>query len=429
MKKHFIFITLLLLLVGTGSAQSVAQTRCNNFHKGVNLSNWLEGFWVTDWPDTTTYNYQFLAEMKRAVLESIRLPVCFAMVTGTTAPYNVDTNNRVFRIIDSMIQWTTQLNMKLIIDNHHLFDLTDSTWRIQEPRVAHLWSVLAKRYQHLDPDRYYFEILNEPANIKNDSLALFYNPIIDTIRQITTTHSIIVSPTSYSNGLGFFNYQPLSDTNLIYTFHSYDPYEFTHQGLTFVSPPLTTGVPFPNSGYDLFLQVNWQLALAWRDSFHLPLFLGEFGVGDSAAAFSRCNWVDTVAHRIKNAELSSFYWDVVGDFKWYHSGVVTQDSIFPCFSSALGLYGDTLTSVQPMNADVVVKLFPNPAQSVLTVQTGAELTGAQYTVMNELGAVVQTGYLLDRNTNIQLNRLSNGIYFLQIQNQDAPLNRKFLVLR
>ena len=74
-------------------------------------------------------------------------------------------------------------------------------------------------------------------------------------------------------------------------------------------------------------------------------------------------------------------------------------------------------------------LFPNPAQSVLTVQTGAELTGAQYSVMNELGAVVQTGYLHDTNTNIQLNRLSNGIYFLQIQNQDAPLNRKFLVLR
>ena len=308
MNKPLILFALLLLLATSGNAQSVAQNRCNNFHKGVNLSNWLEGFWVTDWPDTTTYNYQFLAEMKRAGLESVRLPVCFALVTGSTAPYTVDTTNRVFRIIDSVIQWTTLLNMKLIIDNHHEFDLTDSTWRTQEPRVAHLWSVLAQRYKHLDPERYFFEILNEPANIKNDSLALFYNPIIDTIRQVTTTHSIVVSPTSYSNGVGFFNYQPLPDTNLIYTLHSYDPFEFTHQGLTFVVPPLPTGVPFPNSGYDLFLQVSWQLALAWRDSFHLPLFLGEFGVGDSAAAFSRCNWVDTVAHRIKNAGLSSFYW-------------------------------------------------------------------------------------------------------------------------
>jgi endoglucanase len=425
--KKIILPILLLLLVISANAQSIAQTRCNNFHKGVNLSNWLEGYWVTDWPDTTTYTFPFFAEMKNAGIQSIRMPVCFALVSDTLPPYAVDTTNRVFRLIDSVIQWTTQLNMNLIINNEHVFNVVDSNWRGQQPRIAHLWAVLANRYKNLDPNRYFFEILNEPANIQNDSLALFYPPIIDTIRQYAPNHSIIVSPTDYSNGIAYLNYQPLPDTNLIYTFHSYDPYEFTNQGLSFDVPLLPTGVPFPNSGFDALLDGNWDAALNWEDSFHLPLFLGEFGVGDSADQVSRCNWMDTMANRIKSHSLSSFYWDVVGDFKWYRSGVVTQDSIFPCFASALGLYGDTTTAIQTITENPAVNIFPNPAQSVLSIETPAGLNNGRYSIMNELGAIVQTGNLNTTKTDVHVSNLANGIYFIQIQTGDETVNRKFVI--
>jgi len=425
--KKFILPLLLVMAVLSTNAQSIAQTRCNNLHKGVNLSNWLEGYWVTDWPDTTTYTYPFFAEMKRSGVQSIRMPVCFALVTDTLAPYNVDTTNRVFRIIDSVIAWTTQLNMNLIIDNHHIWNVSDTTWRQQLPPMAHLWAVLANRYKNLDPNRYFFEILNEPAGISNDSLALFFNPIIDTIRQYAPNHSIVVSPNAWSAGIGYQGYLPLPDTNLIYTFHSYDPYPFTHQGLTFVVPRLPTGVPFPNIEYNALVVANWEFALLWRSQYNRPLFLGEFGVGDSADAVSRCNWIDTMANRIQGSGTSAFYWDVVGDFKMYHSGVVTEDSIFPCFERALGLYGDTLTSEQNISPDFGLKLYPNPAQNVLTVQTNTNLPNAHYSILNEIGALVQTGYLAGATTDIRLNILPNGIYFLQVESNGERINRKFVI--
>jgi len=427
--KHLFMLAVIFLAFGTSTySQRLAQTRCNNFHKGVNLSNWLEGYWVEDWPDTTTYTYSFFAEMKNAGITSFRMPVCFELVTDTVPPYNVDTTNRVFRIIDTVIKWTTGLNMNLIIDNQHLWNINDTTWRHEQPRLEHLWAILADRYRYLDPNRYFFEILNEPSNIDNDSLPLLYNPVIDTIRQYTTAHSIIVSPNDYSNGLGYQGYKPLPDTNLIYTWHSYDPYEFTNQGLSFDVPPLPTGLTYPNSGYDLLLLVNWYEALAWRDTFQLPLFLGEFGVGDSADENSRCNWIDTIAHRIKNAGLSAFYWDVVGDFKWYRSGVVTRDSIFPCFASELGLYGDTLTGLNEIPGEIAINIFPNPAQSILTIQTNAYLTDAHFVIMDELGAQVKTGYLNTGNTQVPLN-LANGIYFLQVQNTGNRVTLKFVISR
>jgi len=427
--KKIILPILFMLVACSGWSQSVAQTRCDNLHKGVNLSNWLEAYWVTNWPDTTTYTYPFFAEMKKAGVTSLRMPVCFALVTDYAAPYTVDTTNRLFRIIDSVIAWTTQLNMNVIIDNQHVWNVTDTTWRQQQLPIAHLWSVLANRYKYLDPNRYFFEILNEPAGISNDSLALFFNPIIDTIRQYAPNHSIVVSPNSWSNGIGYQGYQPLPDTNLLYTFHSYDPYPFTHQGLTFVVPPLRTGVPFPNTEYDALLVANWEFAIMWRDTYHLPLFLGEFGVGDSADANSRCNWIDTVANRIKSTGTSAFYWDVSGDFKIYHSGVVTQDSIITCFESALGLYDDTVTAVQNLDADFGVKVFPNPAQRILTVQTNINLPGARYSILNEVGCLVQTGYLPGALTDVKLNNLANGLYFLQIESNGNRINRKFVVSR
>ena len=81
-------------------SQSVAYNRCQNFQKGVNLSNWLEAYWQGNWPSLNSgYNKQFLSNIKAADIKSVRLPIGFASVTDTLAPYNVDTTHVLFSII------------------------------------------------------------------------------------------------------------------------------------------------------------------------------------------------------------------------------------------------------------------------------------------------------------------------------------------
>ena len=412
MLKNILFLVFTIVLFTDSRAQSIAQTRCDHLGKGVNLSNWLEGFWEQNWPDTANYKKQFFLDMKAAGVQSLRMPVCFEMVTDAQAPYYVDTNNRVFSIIDTIIAWTTELNMNLIIDNHHQWNVTDTTWRVEQPRIAHLWSVLSQRYSYLNPNHYIFEILNEPSNINNDSLALFYPPIIDTIRQYAPNHSIVVSPTSYSNGIGFYKYSPLADTNLIYTFHSYDPYQFTHQGLTFVVPPLPTHVTFPGSGVDWMIQDMWFFALQFRDSFHVPLFLGEFGVGDSADAVSRCHWIDTIGHRIDANHLSAFYWDVVGDFKIYHQGVTDQDSMLTCFAEEMHWYGDSVTAVQNIATQIPVKILPNPANNYFMCMTEAD-EPANMQMFDYTGRMVFENRFSKQIT-VSTAQFSNGLYVIKI---------------
>ena len=412
MQKYTLVIIISLTLFTTGLSQTTAKTRCNSLGKGVNLSNWLEAFWDPNWPDTAGYNKQFFLDMKAAGVQSLRMPTCFALVTGTQPPYTVDTTNRLFSIIDTVIAWTTELNMHLIIDNQHQWNVADSNWRIAQPRLAHLWSVLAQRYNHLDPNRYFFEIFNEPNGINNDSLPLLYTPIIDTIRQYAPQFTIVASPNDWSNGFGYYSYKPLADTNLMYTFHSYDPYEFTHQGLTFVQPPLPVGVPFPGSEYDQLVEVNWYFALQFHVTYNVPVFLGEFGVGDSADAVSRCHWADSIGTRIDDNHLSAFYWDVRGDFQIYRSGVTTQDSIIPCFAESLHWYNDSLSAVQNVEPVLPVNIYPNPANTYFTCTTPTNQP-VTLLVYNSTGACVyQTKFT--NQTTINTQAWAKGLYVVKV---------------
>jgi hypothetical protein len=257
--------------------------------------------------------------------------------------------------------------MRVIIDNHHGWDLTTENWRSKMDAFTHLWSVLAQRYSTLDPEMFTFELLNEPAILfPNDSLRIIFSTAIDSIRQHTTAHTIIVSPHFGSSALALPLMQPYADTNLIYTWHTYDPLDFTHQGLTWNEPFFPSGNPFPHEDttwLETMVYDGWQNVQNWKTEHQLPMFLGEFGVSNYADDESACNWMTLIGTNLRDMEIPWFYWDWRYDFAMFNSSTVSADSIIPCFRTALGLYGDNSLSVdQPTHQSTAmnVLLYPNP---------------------------------------------------------------------
>src|ERR1043165_9583507 len=355
----FVLVSLIPLI---STSQTVAWQRCNNMGKGMNLSNWLEAYWQAGFPTANGYTRGDLQKMKEAGLTSIRLPIGFASVTDTLPPFYVDTTHALFARIDSVISWCDELNMNLIIDNHHNWDIFNQNWREKIDRFSHMWSVVAAHYKHLDPNRYTFELLNEPAfGIAMDSLKIVFDHAIDSIRQHTTTHTIIVSPNFSSNGAAFANLTPWTDTNLIYTWHSYDPYQFTHQGFRWAQPPMPIGETFPGA-YSAGLYNAWNTVITWRNTYNKPVFLGEFGTGVFGDAVSRCNWMEAFGNKIDSFNMPWYYWDWRWDFSLFHSNNISEDSVIPCFKHALHLYGDTLVSSASslLSETQNIFLFPNP---------------------------------------------------------------------
>ena len=86
---------LLIAFVELTNAQSVAELRCTAFGKGQNLSNWLEARWQTNYPTPDGYTFADVVKMKESGIQSLRLPICFAALTDSVAPYEVDTASAV----------------------------------------------------------------------------------------------------------------------------------------------------------------------------------------------------------------------------------------------------------------------------------------------------------------------------------------------
>jgi aryl-phospho-beta-D-glucosidase BglC (GH1 family) len=211
-------------------------------------------------------------------------------------------------------------------------------------RLATLWRRLAAHYATRDPERVFFEILNEPTVHDPYRWAGIQARLAAAIREAAPRQTIIATGPNYSDIVDLLAMQPLADGNVIYTFHFYDPHEFTHQGagwgLEWWSD--THGIPYPPSeismqellkqvpdAADRFELENYWLdhwdahrirlmideAAAWGQTNHVPLICNEFGVyREFSDQISRATWIHDVRSALEADGIGWAMWDYRGGF-------------------------------------------------------------------------------------------------------------------
>ena len=321
---------------------SVAWPLANSLQNGINLSNWLEAYWMMPfnaYPETNRYERADLQFFANAGIKSVRLPVIFERISQTTPPYTVNFSHPAIKLVDSAITWANTFNFKLIIDNHHGYELTNSNYQTERPRLCAIWRQLAQRYNNLDPNRFLFELSNEPTNsISNANLRTVLTAIIDTVRLYAPNHALIVGGNGWNSANGLISSEPYYDANIIYTFHNYDPFSFTHQGFSWTGLP--AGVTFPQGNQVQEIQDVFQAVKDWSDTYDVPVFLGEFGASTHADANSRCNWMTAISQAYNQQGFSYMYWDPqywTDGFGIFKSSTLHPDSAVACMSIPLGL--------------------------------------------------------------------------------------------
>ncbi|RYD99279.1 MAG: T9SS type A sorting domain-containing protein [Sphingobacteriales bacterium] len=100
----------------------------------------------------------------------------------------------------------------------------------------------------------------------------------------------------------------------------------------------------------------------------------------------------------------------------------------------LEIYVDRFTSVTRVKAaDLVVKIYPNPANSVLNVALESENTYInKLSIFNMIGQQVTTIIPENKNTkqqSVQLNNLASGAYLIKIETDKGTVNRKFELVK
>ncbi|RME99309.1 MAG: hypothetical protein D6772_07915 [Bacteroidetes bacterium] len=319
-------------------------TRARDLAKGMNLSNWLEAYWLIPYgtyPETDRFTYDDLEGFREIGIDLIRLPVTFEHLAATTPPYTLNTSHPTFDLIDDVVAWCDALDLKLIIDMHHgVTTLTDANYQTELPRLEAIWRQIYALYGDLDPDQVFFEIYNEPHAISNSNFRIVAQALVDVLRAEGSAHSIIVGASGYNSATELAAFTPLDDPDIIYTFHFYDPYFFTHQGMSWTNPPYFPARSFPLGDEVAQMTSTIGAAADWGQIYNAPILLGEFGVSTEADDDSRCNWVETVADIVNGHNMPWVYWDSTSEsdgFGFILNGELSAANVTPCFGDALGL--------------------------------------------------------------------------------------------
>jgi endoglucanase len=361
--RHVNVRTFLLLVVSfslsgpipfaEAQTSTVPDARLAHLRHGINLSEWFAQVWdprgytkehFQDWMTSAD-----IALIKSAGFDHVRLSVNpQPMMDAERRP---DGAAEYFGYLDNAMKMILDAGLAVELDMHPDSDFKARIAKEDDfvERFADFWRGVAEHYSSWDPDRVFFEILNEPEMRDPYRWYGVEAKLAAAIRQAAPNHTIIAAGARWDDDDDMIFLEPLRDPNVIYVFHFYEPHIFTHQGATwgayfwrwvrglhYPSSPenagdVATAVPEAVHRLDVirYGQDHWDAsrieaeinqAADWAKQNRAPLICNEFGVYRRFAnPQDRGRWITDVRSSLEHHDIGWAMWDYSGSF-----GVATK---------------------------------------------------------------------------------------------------------
>jgi len=279
----------------------------------VNMGNALEAPSHAAWG--RLYEEADYARIAQAGFDTVRIPVRWSDYLGPAPHYRIHPD--FAELVDQNIEWALEHGLKVILNIHHFNDLMENP-SSQIARYEAIWTQLAVRYAGL-PQSVWFEVLNEPHNnLKGAEMRRLQALGLQTIRAHNPTRIVILGGEEWSgiNSLG--TNLSSDDPNIVYTFHYYDPFSFTHQQAQWLGDNMPKGKRGWGSRADQAeLARAVEIASAFRTATNRPVFLGEFGVNSPVDNDERVKWARAVRRAMEEGDIPWCLWAYGNTFALY----------------------------------------------------------------------------------------------------------------
>lgn len=327
-----------------------AFTRAQHLRRGINLSMWYAQ--AGDYSAARLISFTTMEDFQRIQglgFDHVRLPIdpeplIAERQSGSLRP---DAMSR----LDAAVRDLNSLGLAVVLDIHPgpawVKDVTGS--EDGTTRFFNFWRNFARHYATSDPNLVFFEILNEPFDVDWYKWAGIQARAVAVIRSQVPRHTLIATGAQWGKLDALVTTEPVRDDNVLYTFHMYEPYEFTHQGANWMPPGsiYLHGVPYPSSpenvapfvaaepderarlGLERYGLEHWDarriageigLVLDWAHTRHVPLWCGEFGAyREYAPPAARAQYIGDVRRTFEADGIGWAMWDYQGSF-----GLVTK---------------------------------------------------------------------------------------------------------
>lgn len=282
------------------------------FRSCINLGNALDA------PREGEWGYRIRREdLKRiasAGFDAVRLPVAWSEHTTSWYPHRID--RAVLHRVDTVIRQALDAGLTVILDVHHFGAIMREPDE-NMPRLEAIWTQLSDHYADW-PDGLVFEFLNEPRGDMTAARVDAMNArLLDLVRKRHPSRWVIMSGSDWGLIDGLLEADIPDDPRAIGSFHYYHPFDFTHQGASFMPdpPPLDANWGSPEDiGH---VEDTMAAAARWRERTGMPVFLGEFGVYAGADTAVRAKWIRSVREEAEARDISWCHWDWATTFRIY----------------------------------------------------------------------------------------------------------------
>jgi len=331
---------------------NIPARRLAHLRHGINASEWFAQVY-----DPKGYSKEHFQSWTTAQDIALIQAMGFDHIRLSVNPEPMFRHNRADEIpadylayLDEAVKEILDQGLAVVIDLHPESDF--------KAKLAHddfveqfsdYWRALARHYSNLDPDRVFLEILNEPEMSDRYRWYGVQAKLAGAIRDGAPSHTIIATGAQWSNDDQLLFLEPLSDPNVIYNFHFYEPHLFTHQGATWGVNHwhFLKGLPYPSDpesaekaaaqqpdavnrlyvvryGLDHWdahrIDTEVSQVAEWAKHRGVPVICNEFGVyRKNANPRDRAAWLTDVRAALEKHGMGWTMWDYSGGF-----GVVTK---------------------------------------------------------------------------------------------------------
>ena len=216
------------------------------FEHGMGMGGWLTNYkrfhvlpqhrrlclTIGDMEHFATYitesDVKYIAELG---MDHIRLG--FDQIVLEEKPYVY--REEIFKYIDNFVAWCKKYGLNVVLNLHKAIgnycDIKEDVELFDDDelqnRFISLWLAFEKRYS--DYNYIVFELLNEVRNVEPEKWNMLAEKTVCELRKFNKTRKIIIGSTYWNSPDTLKDLKVYDDENIIYTFHFYSPFEFTHQ--------------------------------------------------------------------------------------------------------------------------------------------------------------------------------------------------------
>lgn len=331
----FIVASLLFLMacqnhesVKTGKSFPYATFR---IMKGTNLGHWLSQSRARG-----EIRQKFITEKDIRFIDSlgfdhIRLPIDEEQMWDE----NEKRHDDAFTLMQNCLEWSRLEGLRVIIDLHilrsHYFNAAEKPlWtKIEEQdKLIRLWKDLSNSLREWPNSMVAYEFMNEPVADDAEQWNVLLARVADSIRKWEPQRVMVIGSNKWQSAATFDQLRvPANDTNIVLSFHFYEPMVLTHYQAGWTEFKDFKGdVNYPGQivlntkdtkyqkvyNRDTLLKMM-QKPIHLADSLKLPLYCGEFGVFKEFFPAAKLAWYTDMVSIFNEYNIAYANWNYKSD--------------------------------------------------------------------------------------------------------------------